>query len=475
MLRYFSSNRTQTIKTIHHQAEELLNRVAAIDDYEGMLKIILAYPKEVICACQDYMGNTLLHLILSQSSRREVHRKNRDGDTIVKASKGNRNRWRSQKETENEDGRRTTLIQVVQHLIHCIDDSNDELMATNIVENTYITYNSIIRQKSAGGSLPLHIVCRFCSEQQLDIVQYLMERYPYAVHCPDMWGNVPLHEACDVAVVPLEIILVLIKQWPDSTRVCNIEGNLPLHLAAASKATSYMHPVIAMDSSEFHVDNNVDSAIPEQAPVAHKTDDENNDRYTREIRQLEIVQYMIDYWPQSVHAKNDSDQTALQLAIDSNSNPLVIEFLQSMASTIDPPPLPNSMSPRTTNPFDTVDKARMVTSYVVSDKGINPFDDDIDVLVESSNKIDNDEVLVSHVPSTYNIEIENVEQSNSHDDESDNSENFDGVVELAEDYFEVVVDRVHEEEEIVHPYNEVYQTNVDTIEFHSDAFFDPTQ
>jgi hypothetical protein len=477
MLRYFSSNRVQTNKTMQCQAEELLNVVSTIQDYGMLLKKLHEYPIEVICACHDYMGNTLLHLILSQSSRREIKQTNGEVVKEIKPSKTTAtSRWFGLRGSNHlKTSKEATLLQLVQYLVQCTDESNDEINAM---------YSSMIRQKSAGGSLPLHIACRFCSEQQLDIVQYLIEGYPNAVHCPDIWGNVPLHEACDVAVVPLEIILVLITEWPESTRACNADGNIPLHLVAASKAKSYICTPDTLNSLDTNNDNNVTAALAEQAPITDKSyHEESGDRSIRELRQLEIVQYLVEYWPESVHFENHQGQTALQLAVESNSNLLVIEFLQSMAVTINSPCLVPPISSNYSNPFDSVDEIPILNSLpndLSTDQALNPFDDDNEILDEgeqqSSNPVENDEVPVLCAVSTNNLERENegLAQIDDPDDDSDNSEAFDGVVELAEDYFEVVVDRIDQDEENFHPYHGTYPVNFGSIEIHNDSFHIPT-
>jgi hypothetical protein len=339
MLRYFTG-KTHAPKTPRQQKEALLNAIFKIQSttYEELLATIQEYPAEVIYGCQDTMGNSLLHLILyinhifvdRSSSVKEKNEMVAAGVSALpkvhlwKRLRGGIEANVQQDEKTREDGTTTTFLKLVRFLVNYTD-----------IDDTQVTQNSLVRQKSAGGSLPLHTACRFCSEQQLDVVQCLIEAFPFAAQCPDFWGNLPLHEACDIAVVPLEVIIVLIKHHPESTRISNSDGDLPLHLAASSKATAHMAAtIIPPDDIDEKRDENCNDKKYGGVPVEHAATDNfydfHQDRMIRERRQLEIVQYLVVYWPEAVNCTNRKGQTALDQANESSSNLLVIDFLQSL-------------------------------------------------------------------------------------------------------------------------------------------------
>jgi hypothetical protein len=147
-----------------------------------------------------------------------------------------------------------------------------------------------------------------------------------------------------------------------------------------------------------------------------------------ELRQFEIVEYVVGYWPESVHITNNMQQTALQQAVVADTNASMIEFLQCMSKKIDPP---SSSLPPATDCDNFKSKQAMI-------KSINPFDDDCESLntTMSLSILSDDIVPDVQFPSNI-IDMNAVNGDNDKDDESETD--FDGVVELAEDYFEVVV------------------------------------
>jgi hypothetical protein len=463
MLRYLSG-RIQARKTQQQQEQQLLEEILGSKkhEYGELLRIVQSYPVEVIRNCHDSMGNTVLQLVLSQNSRRrrstnEHEEEEAKKEIVAENPSPQKSRWRLlraanavQPEETKED--KNVLVKLLHYLVHCTDPEMEEghgqFGAWQHRNNRNASrYNSLVRMKSASGSLPLHTACRCViattanddDEQQhehLDAVEYLMQAYPIAVQCPDSWGNLPLHDACDASsVVRLEVILLLVQQWPQSVRTPNLDGDLPLHLAAAAQAVD-----IAMDVEPDPTDmlvrqnqncsdelkdaadysntaticssRSVAIELPEQAPIKPvENANLRQRRLRREQQQLEIVQYLVDYWPESVHHTNNQGQTPLQRAIaGNNSNSSVIGFLQAYAQTCQVGSLPVLMTLNGTssssNPFD--DEPSLHGSNPFDDEsvedangdnvatGINPFndvpldnhedkDDDCDQLITDNN------------------------------------------------------------------------------------------
>ena len=297
-----------------------------------------------------------------------------------------------------------------------------------------------MRQKSAGGSLPLHMACRFrytSVQQQIDMIQYMIDAYPYAVQCPDMWGNLPIHEACDVNssnIFPsIEIIILLIQIYPESIRIRNTDGNLPLHLITSTFKKS-LFTMMNMDGlSESMRDDTTEDVVADNATKYS----ENVSSY--ELRQLEIVEYMVGYWPESIHTTNHKQQTALQLALITDTNASMIEFLQWMSQKIDPPSSAEVPDIGTTD----VDGKGDIVFTKGTLKATNPFDDDCETLNTTFNTTMNLSVLsddvVPDVLFPSNIIDMDTTAKGYHDNDDESETDFDGVVELAEDYFDVVV------------------------------------
>ena len=456
VLRYIVGSDTNRKKqnSIQLQANALLGSVvSAVDlsyndnDYDELLLILQKYPSDVICSCHDHMGNTVLHMLFSC----RAHRNNVENemlnlvDNYRSTSKVNRRTLRRRLASNDGNSQKATLLQVVHYLAQCahIDGTNDEVVVesdAHCVSSNITSSTSLVQQKSAGGSLPLHMACRSrytSDQQQIDIVQYLIDAYPYGAQCPDMWGNLPLHEACDVntfnILPPIEIIIMLIQMYPESIRIRNTDGNLPLHLVASTIKKS-LSILTNMDGTPNPVNNDETEKIVEDShELSNGSFGRNVPSY--ELRQLEIVEYMVGYWPESIHITNNVQQSALHQALAADANISMIEFLQWTAKKVDPPssPLQPISVPAVPNISDVEDNDD-INSNIRKMKTINPFDDDCETLNTTMNLSMLSDELVSDVQFPSNIIEMNV---NGNDNESESD--FDGVVELAEDYFEVVV------------------------------------
>lgn len=475
MLNYlWPQRRAPKQKTVAEQSSELLEAVHTCATDEELLRIVQTYPVPVIQQCQDGMGNSILDLVLKLSSS---------------SSNGRQQRRFSGSKTTTAKGH----LQLLDYLIHCTDaivddngeiDNNHEGSTTNpslsLETKRRSCYNSLIRVQSAGGTLPLHSACRSlgipisrrCSgvvgggeshatneiedqrppvdppvednnidakvgsstQHLLDILEYLVQAYPKAVQIADVWGNLPLHEACDrrnedeTVVFPLEAILFLVQQWPQSVRTPNCDGNLPLHLAAAATAsTSIVISSISTEtkatdgstaktstSTTTHVEDNVNGSDSNGSPrsilsVPGEGTMFDTNRYVMvqpeessasssssslfqlvEQSKLDILQYLVDYWPEAVHCKNIKGQTPMQYAAAttavSGSGPCLtaLDFLKQYKETpraADTPVLQQQSSSNRGNSFDGDDSDGGVNKNNADEESSrnrgNPFDDDV--------------------------------------------------------------------------------------------------
>lgn len=436
MRRFWSGRSSKPRITQEQQEQELLEFILrerendVDEDFVELLRVIQTYSAPVIASCHDAMGNTVLQIVLSHSRRRRRRGSVRGlhPEAIVAAENAQApkvSRWRrrgaapAQQPPDETHGDNTNnaFVRLLHYLVHCTDDRSDDDKTNAVRDNpTTCHYNSLVRITCAGGSLPLHTACRcLCGEpHQLDTVEYLLQAFPTSVQRIDAWRNLPLHEACDVASasVPIEVILTLVQRYPEAIRMSNADGDLPLHLAAAAAAVmpadQYGTPrQDCIEEYSFECDSalaigNIESTLTSEHPEQPTVDqiestkavkagtvliEERLQLERQQQQQLEIVQYLVDYWPDAVRHTNQHGQTPLQRAMEAprTSNPAVIQFLQTLVET--PPPLiPFSSSSSSSNPFDDDEDFDVPCDAPCS---TNPFDDESEPILDSSSAMTN--------------------------------------------------------------------------------------
>ncbi len=81
---------------------------------------------------------------------------------------------------------------------------------------------------------PLHFACNLPNDIQ--IIQYLVEKYPEALKLKDAYGNLPFHSACcDDA--PLEVVRYLHEKYPEAIKIVGLDDDLPVHMACHKNAS----------------------------------------------------------------------------------------------------------------------------------------------------------------------------------------------------------------------------------------------
>jgi hypothetical protein len=345
MLRLLNRRRARADTTAQHTKEDLFDTLIRgnYSSHDDLLEVIRAYPEEVISSFQDAMGNSILHIILCGNFTTVDTSDNLDNNNGISSTILVRRNFLVEADGDDYlekrrkgNGKSCSLLPIMHFIVHCsnaVDKQNNhnEPDSSNSIS---ATCSSIFWRRSAEGCLPLHIACRFCSFQELDVVQYLVQEYPYALQCTDVWGNLPLHEACGSSCIALEVVILLLQHYPKAASVPNDDGNIPLHLSVALKYTSN---------------------IPGKQCLA------------ADEHQLAVVQCLLCYWSDAVHHTNLTGETALQMAKGCSNNVLVIEFLQSIAEPLVSPSLSQENKNRDVGYHGDYSSIKVPT---------NPFDDE---------------------------------------------------------------------------------------------------
>lgn len=241
--------------------------------------------------------------------------------------------------------------------------------------------DKLVRQPTAGhGKLPLHLLCQNATTSNLDVFDYMIRCDPASVCSPDyVEDNLPLHYLCITCTegeVPIEIVILLVQQWPESCRIKNKEGDLPLHLAARIISNQpniqYQNFQQIDDLEDLNLNDNDDKDDDDDDEdfynyYSGEEDDERscvksvrtttrssiNSKHTKAVRhhstdgviplstesyhtiqkerkvyeildqsryekQLDIVQYLVEVYPDAMSIKNNDGLTPLQIAISTS-------------------------------------------------------------------------------------------------------------------------------------------------------------
>ena len=125
------------------------------------------------------------------------------------------------------------------HLIHYLLAKRKQKPTPIFVFDALVTASpSCLAYKDPrGGRLPLHIAVispfcsKACSASRFELVKYLAEAYPQALHVADKEGNTPLHYAATLH--GSDIIQLLINLCPKATSITNGRDRYPIHLLCA--------------------------------------------------------------------------------------------------------------------------------------------------------------------------------------------------------------------------------------------------
>ena len=91
--------------------------------------------------------------------------------------------------------------------------------------------NALLKQNDMG-STPLHVACQY--NLSYEWIQCIIELGKQAIEMPDFFDRLPLHITCENYNESDDVIELLVDQYPFATRIASEEGRLPLHIACSS-------------------------------------------------------------------------------------------------------------------------------------------------------------------------------------------------------------------------------------------------
>ncbi len=99
-------------------------------------------------------------------------------------------------------------------------------------------YPYALQEKDDFGWLPLHVAIIFSASYE--VLELLINEYPDAARVgDDEIGSLPLHYAAERASVA--VVQLLISVYPDAVETDNCEGNLPVHYATSVEVTQLLN------------------------------------------------------------------------------------------------------------------------------------------------------------------------------------------------------------------------------------------
>lgn len=321
------------------------------------------------------------------------------------------------------------------NVLHCVCSNSTLLQKVKLIEllvnisekcigNQSESKNSslLLQETTIMSELPLHLACKNASVASLEIFEYLLKSQPDAVYFPDkVHLNLPLHNACIASTdssVSLEVILLLVQYWPKSCEMQNKDGNLPLHLASEimkPRICDNQRPDRKAYFDEDEIDTLEDIQFESTETEKDLTDDYDDDdecdpfpipvvEYSTRVRrrevqelhqkehndfkkQLEIIQYLVEMYPEGLNIRNKRGVTPLQVALKSLNVPNKISggkvrfttmnhpiklFLSQDPTTYNNTKATTSSDTRYENPIET---RRPPPSFVIDASG-HEFDEE---------------------------------------------------------------------------------------------------
>ena len=102
--------------------------------------------------------------------------------------------------------------------------------------------------KSEDGMTPLHVACGNKNNATLNIIRLLLNAAPDSIRSVNNGGNTPLHSFCCnhqlYEMVAIEILMFLLEKYPGAVQHTNKRGHLPIHLASRGRSPGFCHVLI---------------------------------------------------------------------------------------------------------------------------------------------------------------------------------------------------------------------------------------
>jgi ankyrin repeat protein len=154
-----------------------------------------------------------------------------------------------------------------------------------------------IRERNDHGETPLHLAARM---GETDAVNILVQRWPDGMRERDNSLHTPLHMAA--AWRKTEVVKILVERWPEGMRATNEDQQTPLHLAL-----------------EFRYEENIDVVrlLVEQWPEGTRVRDNhlNTPLHLAASRwRIDEAELLLEGWPEAIREKNQSGDMPLHVA-----------------------------------------------------------------------------------------------------------------------------------------------------------------
>eukprot|EP00956_Cyclotella_meneghiniana_P032135 scaffold86992_cov70-Cyclotella_meneghiniana.AAC.1 len=164
---------------------------------------------------------------------------------------------------------------------------------------------------------PVHTACKNQSITK-EIIQYLVDKWPDALHVRSNEGDTPLHLFCGRCHMisnndAIEILELILEAYPDGTLQAKHNGFYPIHSAANNKNMSVEFIEILINArpeSYRLVDESGDSPFHRACLCGH----------------IDIVKYLYRLYPDSIRAIGSDNELPLHSACW-NKNPEVLKYM----------------------------------------------------------------------------------------------------------------------------------------------------
>lgn len=120
-------------------------------------------------------------------------------------------------------------------LLHSACDNDFCLL--EMIQYLVDRFPKALQQKNSDDQLPLHAACNN-SSMSLEVIRCLVEKYPKALEEGAFGDHLPLHDACQNSSCSLDIVRHLVEKCPEALEKGGCNDNFPLHGACQNEFCS---------------------------------------------------------------------------------------------------------------------------------------------------------------------------------------------------------------------------------------------